>query len=175
MAEKRCMKCGHINAQAAGLESDACPACGAIYARVAAALAAGRLRPMPQPLAAPAPAFRDSAPSIPPASAMPMPPLVQSAAMTAPFIATLRAGSHYPTLREVVKILTFIGYVVWGLGGTIGALLALAKGQIAVGAGMATFCIFMVVMTKVFKEATLMVADLCDAAVVTAEKLSTAK
>jgi predicted branched-subunit amino acid permease len=72
----------------------------------------------------------------------------------------------------VVKILTFIGYVVWGLGGSIGALLALAKGQIAVGAAAAFVCIFMVVMTKVFKEATLMVADLCDAAVVTAEKLS---
>jgi hypothetical protein len=120
--------------------------------------------------------FVNSASSTPPFTASAIPPLLQpTAAAPVPFIDKLRANSHYPTLREVIKILTFIGYVVWGLGGTIGALLALAKGQIAVGAGMATFCIFMVVMTKVFKEATLMVADLCDAAVVTAEKLSMSK
>ncbi len=37
---KTCQKCGHMNAAATGDELEACPACGAIYSRVAAAMAA---------------------------------------------------------------------------------------------------------------------------------------
>lgn len=36
--ERTCLKCGHIDPAAAGGEMDACPCCGAIYAKVAASL-----------------------------------------------------------------------------------------------------------------------------------------
>ena len=37
---KTCQKCGHMNPDATGDEMEACPECGAIYSRVAAAMAA---------------------------------------------------------------------------------------------------------------------------------------
>ena len=38
--QKTCLKCGHVNAAATGDALEACPACGAIYSRVEAAMAA---------------------------------------------------------------------------------------------------------------------------------------
>ena len=38
--QRKCLKCGRHNTAANGDELEACPACGAIYSRVAAALAA---------------------------------------------------------------------------------------------------------------------------------------
>ncbi len=37
---RTCQKCGHMNAAATGAELEACPECGAIYSRVASAMAA---------------------------------------------------------------------------------------------------------------------------------------
>jgi len=159
------MKCGHTNPQASGLETEACPSCGAIYSRVEAAIAAGKLRSPAKP---PAPV------QISPTAAAPSEPSLVRPVQphTGAFIKILREGSHYPTLREVVKILTFLSYFIWGLGGLLGGFAALTKGQLMAAIGIVVFSMLMLVMTKVFKEVSLMVADLSDAAVMTAEKLS---
>ena len=62
MNSRPCLKCGHV-AEAPGELPDACPVCGAIYARVEAALARGEVvhRPRPEDLAA-ASARRDPVP-----------------------------------------------------------------------------------------------------------------
>lgn len=53
MNSRPCLKCGHV-AESPGELPDACPMCGAIYARVEAALARGEVihRPRPEEMAA---------------------------------------------------------------------------------------------------------------------------
>ena len=41
--ERTCLKCGHVNASANGSDLEACPKCGAIYAKVEQAIAQRRL------------------------------------------------------------------------------------------------------------------------------------
>jgi len=42
MMERTCLKCGHVNTQATGLATEACPHCRAVYKQVQAAIASRR-------------------------------------------------------------------------------------------------------------------------------------
>lgn len=155
---KTCQKCGHPNAAATGDPMEACPECGAIYSRVAAAMAAKAESNVP--------GFRDSRMA------------EQSVNNTAVddvsgFAERMREVSLYPTFRGLVRLI----YLVWMvlavltlLGGV--AAFVSGSGAARVGGliGGVFFAVFFAVIAKVTREAALMLADLSDAAVHIASK-----
>lgn len=156
---KICQKCGDANPSATGADLEACPACGAIYSRVAQAMAAK---------AAPATASRADFPDSRTA-ARPV-----SAAVAGPsgdvhgFAERLRAASLYPTFRGLVRLIYFVWLVLAAVA-LIGAVTALLSGsgiaRIGGFLGGLFFALFFAVIAKVTREAALMLADLSDAAV----------
>lgn len=167
MSEETCLKCGHVNPAATGSETEACPQCGAIYARVKAAMA--NRQPMRSSKGADSgfPA-RSSAPA---ASPKP-PPKVHRYTGHAPepFINQLRDGTHYPAFRTVVRMAMYFGYILavccliagffsmFGRDGTLWNLL------IGAGVGALVF-----LLTRIWFELTVMIVDIADASVRTAE------
>lgn len=157
--QKTCLKCGHVNPSATGAAAEACPQCGAIYRKVEAAHEAGqsvrRARPVvlePEP----APAGHAAASHVATANA-------GGANDAAFFLQDLRAGSSYPTFRVVVRIFAWFGYFMAlcaALAGLAGMILGHSFMQLIIGAIGAALII---VITRVFKEVSLMVADGCDA------------
>lgn len=174
---RTCLKCGHNNPQAQQTDLEACPNCGAIYSRVEQAAAAGRLRP-------PSSRFADSAliPDIVKAAANPSPTVPTAAtapamtqrhvqaAQAVPFIDLLRGQSNYPTFRGLVKLFAWVGYIVWGIGALVAVIAAFAAGLPGAAIGALVVGPLMIVLTRVFHEAALMMADASDAAVRTAEQ-----
>lgn len=163
-----CMKCDHV---AMG-SPDACPSCGAIYSKVEEALAKGRqVRPARS-------SFGDE-----PLGTVEVPPVTEprasgqeKAAMARlarsyddepdPFIKLLRRESNYPTFRSVVGVFFWIG--VFGAVGV--ALIALFKAEGAVMLGTLVGALVMLIVLGFMREASLMLADLSDAAVRMAER-----
>ena len=142
-----CAKCSHPNPDATGAATDACPACGAIYAKVHAAVSNAT------PSAA---ASRPAAPR-------------RSGRGDAPFIDRLRADSQYPTFRQVVGLFSVIGYVLAAIVG-IGAVVSGFSGSLAAAVGGIVFACLIVIFARFAKEASLMLADLSDAMVRMAER-----
>jgi hypothetical protein len=154
---KTCQKCGHQNSTATGAQLEACPACNAIYSRVEAAIAEGKITPFvhqkiqpaavvnPQQLARPVKRDRNN---------------------SQPFIETLRENGHYPTFRTVTGVFALLGYVVAVL--LVIAAVITGPSMTEKIAGVAG-ALFLAVICKFLKEAALMLADLSDAAVVIAE------
>ena len=141
--EKTCTKCGHVNPNATGAETDACPKCGAIYAKVLQLGAQVQHRPA--------------------VAAVP----VRNRAR-APFIDRLRDESLYPTFRKVITIFHVLGQVLAVLvflGGLIGGY---KSGSPATTIGATVAAIFMSVFFRFAKEASLMLADMSDATVLLA-------
>jgi len=153
MRIKQCLKCNH-SAAYEGQPPAACPACGAIYSKVEEALQNGTAaRPRPQP-SAPEINYFKAAPTAPGSTG----PDVHA------FAEQMRAESLYPAWRGIVGIFAILGYVVAVLA-AIGAIVAALKVSWLsglVGLGVAAF---IAIITKVSKEASLMLADLSDAAV----------
>ncbi len=157
---KICQKCSHPNPSATGAELEACPECGAIYSRVAQAMAAK---------AAPTAAARADFPDSRSTAAAPV-----SAAVAGPsgdvhgFAERLRAGSLYPTFRGLVRLIYFVWMVLAAMA-LIGGVVALLSGsgiaRIGGFLGGLFFALFFAVIAKVTREAALMLADLSDAAV----------
>lgn len=88
------------------------------------------------------------------------------------FLARLRADSNYPTFRSVVSVFAALGYVLAALV-AIASLVALFKGGVFfIGGSLLglAFALFIVVMTRMSKEMSLMVADGSDALVRMAER-----
>ena len=147
---KICAKCSHANPDATGAETDACPACGAIYAKVQAAVSR-------------------AAPST--AAPRPVAPR-RSTRGDGPFIDRLRAQSQYPTFRQVVGLFTGIGYVLAALVG-VGSVMVAFRGGAAPAVGGIVFACLIVIFSRFAKEASLMLADLSDAMVRMAERQET--
>lgn len=123
----------------------ACPVCSAIYSKVEAALT----RPEP---------------SFPPSRSV-----QQSRQKPAgEFIETLRAETHYPTFRGVVRVGTWLFYAA----AVIAILITIFAGA-SDGNGR-FYTIIALVLAIIFvtaaKEASLMLADLSDAAVHSAQR-----
>lgn len=167
MSEETCLKCGHVNPAATGSETEACPQCGAIYARVKAAMASRQ--PMRSSHGADSGfSARSGAPAAQPKS----PPKVHryTGHAPGPFIDQLRDGTHYPAFRTVVRLAMFFGYVLavccliggfftmFGRDGTFWHLL------IGAGVGALVF-----LLTRIWFELTVMIVDIADASVRTAE------
>ena len=187
MNRKKCLKCGH-DAPFEVQPPEACPSCGAIYAKVEAAVAAGvvvrqRVSPPPDvtyPSAAEAPAdgagkaaegdVRQRA-SVPPDVVYPWAAETRAAGAgeepaggdVRAFVATMRAESLYPTWRTMVSLMTWLGYLAAVV--TLVVTGATAKGsgfQVLIGAGAAAA---IAIFATLGKEFWLMMADLSDAAV----------
>lgn len=153
---RTCQKCNHANPSATGDALEACPECGAIYSRVAAALAA-------KAQGAPAP----TAPAQP-ASAGAFTGRGSSTGSAGSFAERLRAESLYPTFRGLVRLIFFVWMALAALAFLTAAVALWSGSGIArVGGfiGGVFFAVFFAVVAKVTKEAALMLADLSDAAV----------
>lgn len=162
--QRECLKCGHVNANATGTELEACPQCGAIYSRVAAALAAhGSVRTVVRPTAAPEPPAPTPSHA---ARAAPAP-----VPHRADFIAHLRGHSHYPAFRAAVRFCEFLGYAA-AVGLAILAGLAIKNGGIASGASFMFSAFWVAIGARVLKELFSMLADGVDAAVHMAARVS---
>lgn len=136
--QETCIKCGHTNPATSGADSDACPKCGAIYAKV-------------QQLAA----------QVPRRSSVTVAPVRNRAH----FIDRLRDESLYPTFRKVITIFHMLGQVLAVLvflGGLIGGY---KSGSVGAMVGATVAALFMSIFFRVAKEASLMLADMSDATV----------
>ncbi|MGH8758085.1 MAG: hypothetical protein ACREVW_00995 [Burkholderiales bacterium] len=140
---KKCLKCGQVAAVETTTTS-ACPACGAIYDKVEAAMATPAAPTTPQ---RPAPSVR------------------QPPSRRAPFIDTLRAESHYPTFRQVVNVAYWLGMVIAALlfGASIFGTNASGSPTSTVITIGAAF--ILAVVSQASKEAAIMLADMSDATV----------
>lgn len=140
---KKCLNCNHVATQ--DINTQACPACQAVYSKVEASLT--------RPEASFAPS-------------RPAPQIRQKPA--GEFIDTLRAESIYPTFRGLVKIGTWIFY----LAAFVTVLMAIfSSGQMGSARfGAVVGALVMVVLVTAAKEASLMLADLSDAAVYSAQR-----
>ncbi|HOE43144.1 MAG TPA: hypothetical protein PLB25_16165 [Rhodoferax sp.] len=139
--KKTCIKCNHVNLSATGDDTEACPACGVIYAKAQ------------PPLARPA-----------------VTPSVKRAQRNEPFIDRLRDESLYPTFRQVVTIFHVLGQilaVLFFLGGLVSGY---KMGNTGMMVGSTIGAIFMSVFFRVAKEASLMLADMSDATVRLAQR-----
>lgn len=148
MKLKPCLKCGHDTAYD-GAPPLACEKCGAIYAKVEQSMRAG--------------------PDSRPARTAP----TQRKARTRPiedFAEVMRSESLYPTWREIVKFVTLLGYLL-SIGVLLGAIFAFTQGGVGAGLGMLFGAIIIAVFARVWKELSLMVADLADASVRQAAQL----
>ena len=143
---KKCLNCGHIASQDASVES--CPACSAIYSKVEAALT--QPGDLPNPYAAS------------------LKKLAQQAPQTGKFIEVLRAESNYPNFRGLVKLATWFFYLV-AIAIALSAIFSSdVTGSMRMGALLGA--VVLAVFVTAAKEATLMLADLSDAAVYSAQR-----
>ncbi|MBH2008068.1 MAG: hypothetical protein I8H71_00305 [Xanthomonadaceae bacterium] len=141
IVNKKCLNCNHVASQ--DISVQACPACQAIYSKVEAALT------QPEPSFAPS---------------RPVPQVRQKPA--GEFIDTLRADSNYPNFRVLVKLATWFFYLV-AITLALSAILSSdVAGPMRIGAILGA--VVMVVFVTAAKEASLMLADLSDAAVYSA-------
>ena len=143
---KKCLKCGH-SAEYIAEPPTACPACGAVYAKVEQAMREG---PPPRPLPAPtsSPYLKRDHHS---------------------FATQLRHESIYPTFRAVVKIAYWLGVIASVLIAIGGITASFSAGVGALLGGLALAALIFV-FSKVAKEMSLMLADLSDATVRTAAR-----
>lgn len=167
MPSETCLKCGHVNPMATGSPADACPQCGAIYSRVKAAMAAGKPLRSARPGDSGFQQFNDTPAADPRKVAAHSP---RKATARVRYVETLRNDTQYPTFRTVVRLGLFFGYFLafCALGG--GLIAAFKSGgtawHILIGAGAGAF---LYLLTRIWFELTVMVVDIADASVRTAE------
>ena len=172
---KVCLKCKHKTSYE-GTEPIACEACGAIYRKVEEAMrtaaAAGAAAPSRAAPSAQAPA-QASPPVTPPPEAFkasqPIPSQLphQHETPLAQFVEIMRAESLYPTWRGLVKWFTWFGYAIALLLLVTGAY-SFKSGSAGIAFGFFAAAVVVAILARVWRELSLMVADLADAAVRTA-------
>ena len=151
--QRTCVKCGHSNLQADGGAGDACPQCGAIYAK---ATATG-VRPVQR-------AAQSGFGVEPGRFADVSSPAAEQHAAPREFVARMRAQSLYPTVRTLVTwthwFMVFIAVVLGGL--SVLQWRTMGPFALFVGLGLAAFIL---IMSLAVREVSLMLADLADASV----------
>lgn len=160
MSEKTCKKCGHT-ATYNGLEPQSCPACGAIYAKVEEALRAAADARANRNAAAAAAAQNSRLPS---AQAADMQRDARGMVDVHAYAAGMRDDSLYPFWRKLVGIVTILGYILAAIL-LIAAFITISKASVTAGLVGIVLALFVAVMARVGKEASLMLADLSDASV----------
>lgn len=148
---RMCMKCAHVSR--AEPDPTACPACGAIYAKVEAAEAAKAAGGPPSQIGDSSP-IRITRPGADSSLRAP-------GSTADPFINRLRRESVYPAFRSVINL----GY--WFVIGAaiISAGIALFSGNTVVAISAGTSAAIVIVFVHFMREAMLMLADLSDATV----------
>lgn len=200
---KTCIKCGHINPQATGAELEACPACGAIYAKAlptparpvlprAAAQAPDSvpatlpppLPPAPPPLPPAPPPAPSAAPSKPAAPASRVSQWTDSVPAGGPpatlrptvrdYADRMRVDSLYPTFRAVINACHIAGMAL-GIITLLFGLQMLFFGQAGPGVGVLVSVtgVVLAMLVRFMREAAIMLADMGDAAVRTAMQAET--
>jgi hypothetical protein len=169
MNTKTCLKCGHA-AQFVAEPPTACPACGAIYAKVEAAMASAANGPASR--------FKEFQDTEPGRSAFGSAGTARSRmGSNVPdvhaFAEQMREQSLYPTWRKIVGVFTILGYVLAVLV-LVGSIIAARQSMGAMFGGI-VLAAFIAVMARVGKELSLMLADLSDAAVHLAARQNTDK
>ena len=150
---RHCLKCNHTNPAAAMTSEEACPQCGGIYSRIEAYVKAEKERVGPVSRSGP-----------PTQAPKPNPVKEPERMVDAQFVDTMRAQSLYPTFRSLVKLTTWMLYLV------ALALVILATNADGALAKISTIlgAILLAVIATAAKEAALMMADVSDAAVIRA-------
>lgn len=134
-----CPKCRKLNSQPTGAPDEACPHCGVIYAKV-----------------------RGHDFQLSGASAERR---TQRRVTSADFIEQLREQSAYPTFRAVVNISTIIGYVFGVATLIVGLIVSWRSESYGLFFGTLVAGIGSLVLTRVFKELAMMLADMSDATI----------
>lgn len=178
---KRCLKCRAVSDVDANDPMAACSKCGAIFAKVESATAAKA--------SAGPPAHSDSmmdeaatSASAPPATAAPSSRFGTKVSNTSPnaeatfasgerpFLAGLRATTNYPTFRAVINFFYWFWIVLAGLA-ALGAVISLFReGSVMTLIGGVLVAAFFVFVGRLLREASMMLADIGDATIYTAER-----
>lgn len=156
--QRTCVKCGHTNPQATGTSDEACPQCGAIYSKASATAA----RPAERASGFGHQAGRPS--GFGRTSILEEPPPRQVDDHRA-YVQDMRARSLYPTVRAFVNLGFYFGLAIAALvviGGAFGAFSTGGVFKLLVALGIAAVILF---FTMAWREISLMLADLSDAAV----------
>lgn len=175
--QRTCVKCEHLYPNATGGDMEACPSCGALYAK------AVPTRASPMPRGAPMTGFGGAGGtgSRPPHAATALratarqfltdvldPPTVGPCAA---FVERMRSESLYPTFRGAVQMV-YAAMVALAVVICIGAVLsAVLIKSVGATVGALVFALLLWLFARVCKEGSLMLADLCDASVRTAAGL----
>lgn len=167
MPTEKCLKCGHVNPHAAGSETEACPECGAIYSRVKAAAAAGK--PV-RPSRAVDSGFQQADTASAPTPRKQVTPSQRRPASRTRYVESLRNETNYPAFRTVVRFALFFGYFLAVCALIGGAVTSFRSGgtfwHLLIGAGAGAF---VYLLTRIWFELTVMIVDIADATVRTAE------
>lgn len=151
---KTCLKCGRPNPSASGDPLEACPGCGAIYSRVEAAWGARHA---------------GAVPAAAPSAARPAPPVAHEPAESVQeFTIGLRLESLYPTFRSLVQLVYWLFVVlavVCFAGALVGAWNSVGAARVGGFFGGVVLGLLFLIVAKVTREMSLMLADLADAAV----------
>ena len=169
-----CPKCGYTRRPTDEAPDYECPSCGIIYARydperaeqLEAQRAALRAKAAKRAEAAETRVEEDDDEVL--TKLAPAPVRARRKAVNAielgTFVKHLRDASHYPTFRDLVRVLTILGYGLAALVG-IGTVVSQLGGfslRILLGGFFLT--VALIVITRVNKEISLMIADTADAA-----------
>lgn len=138
-----CPKCSKLNANTTGASDEACPYCGVIYAKAQRSADVHRIRAKATQTVAAADGGR--------------------------FIDQLRAESHYPTFRALVGLFYLVGLGLGLIILVVGGVVAW-QGSVVGGIAVVVASLIVLILVKVGKEVSLMVADMSDASIHTAAR-----
>ena len=150
---RKCLKCYHVNPLTPS--GDSCPSCGAIYAKVEAAVREAQARPSARPTTAPS---REAGRStLGDQSRLPQ---------QEPFVNVLRRESAYLTYRTVMRWM--YGFVLLICAGT--AIAGLFAEGTAVKLLSISTALLVALGATVVRDSVVMLADLSDATIRLAER-----
>lgn len=176
--QRTCVKCGHDNMHASGAADEACPSCGAIYAK-ASATSARPVTRAAQPTQSGSSGFSAQS-GFGGSSGFSAQSgfggngggrrrggddqIATPSADYPQFVATMRAQSLYPTVRTLVKLGHWLGLVFAAFVVFSGLFIAKSGGlfPVLIALGVASV---IVIISLAMRELSLMLADLSDAAV----------
>ena len=142
-----CPKCRKLNSQPTGAPDEACPHCGVIYSKARPSAH----RPPPPP---PQQVGQHTTPN-----------RTSHSGLELDFLTRLRSDSAYPAFRAVIGLATLFGYILAVLS-VVGGLIAAWKGAgLGTAIGAVVIGAVLYIVTRVFKEMWLMLADLTDATI----------
>ena len=161
---KKCIKCNHVSPDWRGSDAEACPACGVVYGKAEPVAAA---RPSAVP---PLPPAARRAPATAAAGRLSVLPGDDTAGEASAFVQRLRAQGHYPAFRSLVGVGALLGYVFAAVLAIGSVASGWKSGSWGLGLGGSAVALVVFVFIKAAKEASLMLADLSDAAVRLAQR-----